>query len=264
MLLIKDNDTLNIDSGFNSYEINSDTDINLNLNLKNDCDLFIRINKVKNLNINASISGKSSIVFWNDSNDSINAIENYDVINDGDLTLAYGECNDGITKRKLDVNLKDKNTNALVASASLVSNKKNYQIYVINENLKTSGNIKNFAVILENGDLMIDAVGKIVKGAKRSKSHQVSRALSFKENQKATILPELLIDENDVEASHAMSIGRVDEKHLYYMMSRGLNINDCTKLISLGYLLPITEYINNEELSNTLKEELERKIVSNV
>ena len=69
-----------------------------------------------------------------------------------------------------------------------------------------------------------------------------------------------MIDENDVQASHAMSIGRVDEDQLYYMMSRGLSIEQCTSLISTGYLMPITEILSNEELRSSLAEEMERKI----
>ncbi|HCK87575.1 MAG TPA: ABC transporter ATP-binding protein, partial [Erysipelotrichaceae bacterium] len=63
-----------------------------------------------------------------------------------------------------------------------------------------------------------------------------------------------------VQASHAMSIGRVDDDVLYYMMSRGLNLQQCTSLISTGYLMPITEVIANEELRTKLREELERKM----
>ena len=107
---------------------------------------------------------------------------------------------------------------------------------------------------------MIDAIGTIVRGAKRAKSHQTSRALSFEEGQRSTILPELLIDENDVEASHAMSIGSVDDEQLYYMMSRGLTVSQCTSLLSAGYLLPVVDVIDNEEVSNALRSELERKL----
>ena len=57
-----------------------------------------------------------------------------------------------------------------------------------------------------------------------------------------------------------MSIGRVDDDVLYYMMSRGLNLQQCTSLISTGYLMPITEVITNEELRTKLREELERKM----
>jgi ABC-type transport system involved in Fe-S cluster assembly, permease component len=107
---------------------------------------------------------------------------------------------------------------------------------------------------------MIDAVGKIIKGAYRSESHQTSRALSFAEGQNATILPELLIDEDDVQASHGMSMGRVDEDALYYLMSRGLSVQQCTSLISQGYLMPITETLQNDDLKKKLKEEMERKM----
>jgi Fe-S cluster assembly protein SufD len=131
---------------------------------------------------------------------------------------------------------------------------------VVNFAPHTHGEIRNYAVVLKTGVLMIDAIGKIVKGARKSESHQTSRALSFEDGQKSTILPELLIDENDVQASHAMSIGRMDEDQLYYMMSRGLSVEQCTSLVSAGYLMPITEVIDNEELRETLRSEMERKI----
>lgn len=35
--------------------------------------------------------------------------------------------------------------------------------------------------------------------------------------------PILLIDEDDVEAGHAASVGRVDPEQLYYLMSRGIS-----------------------------------------
>ena len=33
----------------------------------------------------------------------------------------------------------------------------------------------------------------------------------------------LYIDEYDVKASHEASVGKIDEDHLYYLMSRGLS-----------------------------------------
>lgn len=124
----------------------------------------------------------------------------------------------------------------------------------------TLGEMRNFAVVMKQGRLMIDAIGSIVNGAKQSKNHQTSRALSFEDGQHSTILPELLIDENDVEASHAMSIGRVDDEQLYYLMSRGLTLPQVTALISSGYLMPVADVIENEEVRSVLREELERKL----
>ena len=179
---------------------------------------------------------------------------------EADVTVAYGEINRADTLRSVHMALREEGARGLLSSASLVDSSKTYNMNVVNYAPHTYGDMKNYAVVLGHGRLMIDAVGKIIKGAFRSESHQTSRALSFEEGQNAVILPELLIDEDDVQASHAMSMGRVDEDALYYLMSRGLSVQQCTSLISQGYLLPITETLNNEELKNKLKEEMERKI----
>ena len=88
------------------------------------------------------------------------------------------------------------------------------------------------------------------------------RALSFEEDQHATIVPELLIDEDDVQASHAMSMGSVDPDHLYYMQTRGLTMSQCISLISTGYLLPIADTIKDETLREKLREQLEKEMAA--
>lgn len=255
-------ENINITKEFETFLIDSNDDYELNIEGNNSGSLFIRISKGNNITVNSNINGDNSvnIIFWNEADNKICFEENYVVNDDGELNVSYGECNSGDTDRNTLITLKGKEANAVLNSASLVNSKKNYHIRLVNDNLKTKAQINNHAVVLSNGRLMIDAIGKINKGAKKAESHQISRALAFSEGQNTTILPELLIDENDVAASHAMSIGRVDENHLYYMMSRGLDINECTRLISLGYLLPITDNIQDDKLRETLKEELERKI----
>ena len=248
--------------GYSEYEIDTERDIELTFRGSGACDVFVSIVKAKKLRIRAYADENSriSVLFWNACDSEIATDESYAVDRNGDLTVAYGECNSAPSSRTVYAVLRKPGAHALVSSASLVSAKKTMSLQVVNEAPHTTGEIKNFAVVLKTGVLMIDAVGKIVKGAYGSESHQTSRALSFEKGQKSTILPELLIDENDVQASHAMSIGRMDEDQLYYMMSRGLTIEQCTSLVSTGYLMPITEVIANEELRDRLRAELERKI----
>ena len=260
---INNNDLLSFNDGFSIYEIDQKDDLTFRIDNSTNSNVFIRIINASKINIEGHFNNdcKTTILFWNDSNNDLDINESYTLDDNCDISLAYGECNNSNTKRQLTVEIKGTDSNASVNTASLINTDKQYRIKVINDNRNTHGNINNYAVLLNNGKLMIDAVGKINKGAKKSTSHQVSRALSFEQGQTATILPELLIDENDVQASHAMSIGRVDEKQLYYMMSRGLDIKQCTTLISLGYLLPILDFISDEELKETMKNELERKIM---
>ena len=74
------------------------------------------------------------------------------------------------------------------------------------------------------------------------------------------MIPLLLIDENDVKASHALTIGQPDEDQLYYLQSRGLTTKQAVGLLSIGYFLPVIELIDNEEEKVQLRQEMESKV----
>ncbi len=262
MQAVRTNCDISLAEGYSEFEIDSDRDLEITFRAEGKCDAFVRIVHAGSLRIRtfAAAGAQVNYLFWNVSDEKLTADESHEVMSDARVTVAYGECNGGETVRKTYVALREQGAEALVSSASLVSCRKDYRMDVVNFAPHTHGDMKNYAVVLATGNLMIDAIGRIVRGAYASESHQTSRALSFEDGQKATILPELLIDENDVQASHAMSMGRVDEDQLYYLMSRGLSPQQCTSLISTGYLLPIADTIDNPELKEKLKEEMERKI----
>ena len=71
---------------------------------------------------------------------------------------------------------------------------------------------------------------------------------------------QLYIENNEVAASHGCSIGQVDQQQIFYLTSRGLSYLDAVKLITLGYLLPVTEIIDNQEVNQLLKAEIEKKV----
>ena len=57
----------------------------------------------------------------------------------------------------------------------------------------------------------------------KANAEQESRVLMLSEKARGDANPILLIDEDDVTAGHAASVGRVDPTQLYYLMSRGIS-----------------------------------------
>ena len=264
MKTIRCDEAIILHEGLNEIVIDAIRHLHLTFTAHIDCEVFVRIVACRSLKIDTfTEAGKHvSFLFWNETAAHLDVEEHHEVLADGDLSVAYGEVNDASMKRHVQVALRQQGANALVSSASLVRENKEYVMEVINFAPHTTGNMKNFAVMMKGGHLNIDAVGKIVKGAHGSQSHQTSRALSFEEDQHATIVPELLIDEDDVQASHAMSMGSVDPDHLYYMQTRGLTMSQCISLISTGYLLPIADTIKDETLREKLREQLEKEMAA--
>ena len=72
--------------------------------------------------------------------------------------------------------------------------------------------------------------------------------------------PMLLIDEDDVMAGHAASVGRVDPLQLYYLMSRGISKKEAERLIIHGYLAPVVKALPVEAVKKQLVEVIERKV----
>ena len=66
--------------------------------------------------------------------------------------------------------------------------------------------------------------------------------------------PILLIDENDVTAGHAASIGQVDPEDMYYLMSRGLDKATAERLVVRGFLGSVIVEIPVKEVRDEMIE----------
>ncbi|MFT8328810.1 MAG: SufD family Fe-S cluster assembly protein [Oenococcus oeni] len=128
----------------------------------------------------------------------------------------------------------------------------------------TTGNINQRGVILQDGRLIYNAVGKIVKGAHGANSEQSSRILLLSPTATGDANPILLIDENDVEAGHAASIGRVSPEQLYYLMSRGLTVDRARQLLVKGFFDDLLDRLPIDNLRAELDQALERRLLTNV
>lgn len=134
---------------------------------------------------------------------------------------------------------------------------------VTNYGCNSIGNILQHGVILEKGTLTFNGIGHIIKGAKGADAQQESRVLMLSDKARSDANPILLIDENDVTAGHAASIGQVDPEDMYYLMSRGLDQATAERLVVRGFLgsviveIPVKEV--RAEMIETIDEILAKK-----
>lgn len=120
--------------------------------------------------------------------------------------------------------------------------------------------IYNNIVCLDQADFSMDCIGTIIKGAKRSKCHQSTHCLTIDSPKRARVLPVLNIDENDVEASHSLASGTIDEEIMFYMNSRGLDKKESLNLILKSYLMPNDNYYDAFEDGRMIQERAINKV----
>lgn len=237
-------------------------------------EFIFHIGKYRNVSISITYSGKDAQVktkFICEEGSKAHVLIRNEVANmqmedvseiykDAHLTLGYLEVQDGTSFAENKVYLKETGADAHLMNVCIAQSKKHYHVECVHEKPYTNGLIENYAVIKEHGDYSMEACGKIIKGAHDSASHQASRVLTLSENQSSEVIPLLLIDENDVKASHATTLGQPDENQLYYLQSRGLTREQALGLLTIGYMMPITTVLDDENLAAELKNEIETKV----
>ena len=131
---------------------------------------------------------------------------------------------------------------------------------VTNRGLRTRGNILQHGVILDQAKLVFNGIGQIVKGARGADSQQENRVLMLSKKSRGDANPILLIDENDVTAGHAASVGRIDKQQLYYLTSRGLSENIAKRMIIKGFLESVITVIESDRTKKMLRSVIERSL----
>ncbi len=81
-------------------------------------------------------------------------------------------------------------------------------------------------------------VGRIIidENCGDTNSFLTERILLLSDTAKAEAVPDLEIKTDDVKCSHAASISRIPEEHLFYLMSRGISRRQAEELIIEGFL----------------------------
>ena len=252
-----------VEAGFHEITLDLSTTNEFKLQSKRNeySDVLVHLVGKGSANLEVTLEKDSKLnLFYLNTADEAHLNESYILNKDSRLDLAYGDFNDGTCDRNTDVYLVENGASVYLKSASLVKSERRL-VYRFNHQAQyTYGDMQNFVVTLEKGKLSLYAIGKIEKNATNSETHQTTRVLNFNATERASVFPQLYIDNNEVKASHAESSGQVDPDQLYYLQSRGLSPEESVSLIVKGYLSSILENIKYDEIKERLMESIERKV----
>lgn len=212
------------------------------------------------IDIDADRDCELRLLFWNQMSKESKLHLNINALDNSRIHIGIADLQDSAADYHIRSMLCYEGVEVSVTSVCL-ANQKHWQINMEHSHSHTHSYMKNFAVTEENGDYRMEACGSIQKGAYESSTHQTSRVLTMSEKHTCEVLPILLIDEDEVKASHATTVGQPDAAQLYYLKSRGLNTQQALGLLKLGYLLPITEVLSNLETQKRLREQIEEKVM---
>ena len=216
-----------IDNSIEDHDIVVDTDTDMIVNLDN-------VEKNLTIHVADGVCFKGFIT----SNNTKNSIrylvgENCSIY----INKLAIDCSDNIS-----LNLNYKNSK-IKYNTSIINYENNiYRQELNHKSSDTESDILNHCINVNNNTFKFVIDGVIDKDINSVKLNQDNKIINLKEGN-SSILPNLLVDSDDVEASHAAYIGTFDENVRFYMMSRGLTKEECDDLLIKAFL------INNMSLS---------------
>lgn len=98
------------------------------------------------------------------------------------------------------------------------------------------------------------------KGCKKATGNENESCMLLSDTAKSLALPMLLCSEEDVEGNHSSSAGKIGEKELFYIMSRGFKLKEAMKLMVRAKFNKILENIDNEELKEEIIYEIDKRL----
>ncbi len=97
-------------------------------------------------------------------------------------------------------------------------------------------------------------------GAQKTNAFQANRNLILSEGAKADSIPNLEIMANDLRCTHGSATSRLNEEHLFYLMSRGLTRAQAVRMVVEGFFTELLDRVPLEHLRVRLQGDIERKM----
>ena len=101
---------------------------------------------------------------------------------------------------------------------------------------------------------------KVLKGAQGTDAYQANRNLLLSEDSLARSIPQLEIEANEVRCTHGATVSPVEEEHLFYLMSRGIDRTTAQKLIVFGFFGEVLDRIRVPQVREELSDAISRKV----
>ena len=246
----------------NSIEIYAKSEINVVIKYLSDTDKecfhngIIKIYGEKNSKANIT-----TINLLNDNSNNFEAIENKleNSANLKYLIIDLGAQNSTINYYANIIGIEAKNEiNTIYIGKNGQIKDFNYIAHLKGE--KTNVNIDVQGALKDEAKKHFKGTIDFKKGCKKAKGNENEYCYLLSDKAKSIALPMLLCTEDDVEGNHSSASGKIDEQKLFYLMSRGLNYKEATKLIVKANFNKIVQQIKDEELRNDILNEIDKRL----
>ena len=133
--------------------------------------------------------------------------------------------------------------------------------YIIHQRgRRTEANMFVSGALAGDCDKIFRGTLDFVKGSKGSVGREREDVIVLSDTVRNRSVPLMLSGEDEVDGHHAVSVGRIDEDKLFYLMSRGLDKVEAEKLIVEAMFNPVLDRLEDTTLRDEIYETIQRRL----
>ena len=125
---------------------------------------------------------------------------------------------------------------------------------LVQQGRSTEANLHVYGALLGEANKIFRGTLDFRHGSKGSKGYEKEEVVVLSSKVRNRSVPLMLSAEDAVEGHHAVSIGKIDENKLFYLMSRGLDMQEARRLVVEAAFYPVLDRIEDKDLYQELDE----------
>ncbi len=124
-------------------------------------------------------------------------------------------------------------------------------------------NVNFKGLVYGRGRAVFDGSIRVQRQSQKTQAHLSNANLMLSRRSEIDTKPQLEILADDVQCSHGTTVGQLDPEALYYLRSRGLDLESARRLLCLGFAHEIVDSFGHEQLRSLLIDEIKQRVEFN-
>ena len=102
----------------------------------------------------------------------------------------------------------------------------------------------------------------IVPNAQETHTYLQTHQMLLSQKAKGDAIPSLIVETDNVSASHGGTVGELDEDQIFYMMSRGIPRSEAVRVLVEGYFEEVVQRLDDDALETLVRRRIAEKLAA--
>jgi Fe-S cluster assembly scaffold protein SufB len=167
-----------------------------------------------------------------------------------------------LTKQRLDIVTAERGADMRHSGLYFTEGSEHLDLFTtdLHEEGETTGDTVWKGALTGDSRASYEGLIHIVRGAQNTNTYLQTHSMLLSPKAKGDAIPSLIVETDNVSASHGGTVGEIDETQVFYMMTRGIPRREAVRILVEGYFEPVVGVLEDESLAELVRGRIAEKL----